>query len=58
LARNDADFPSPINESKAANRANKVEPQANSGILIFSLVDRALSAAINEESIDDCHGLP
>jgi hypothetical protein len=39
-------------------RANKVEPQANSGILIFCLVDRALSAAINEESIDDCHGLP
>ena len=28
LARNDADFPSPINESKAANRANKVEPNS------------------------------
>jgi len=28
LARNDADFPSPINESKAANRANKVEPKS------------------------------
>jgi len=28
LARNDADFPSPINESKAANKANKVEPNS------------------------------
>jgi hypothetical protein len=28
LARNDVDFPSPINESKAANRANKVEPNS------------------------------
>jgi hypothetical protein len=28
LARNDADFPSPINESKATNKANKVEPNS------------------------------
>ena len=28
LARNDAGFPSPINESKAANKANKVEPNS------------------------------
>ncbi len=28
LARNDADYPSPINESKAANKASKVEPNS------------------------------
>jgi hypothetical protein len=28
LARNDADFPSPINESKTANKAGKVEPNS------------------------------
>lgn len=28
LARNDADYPSPINESKAANKAGKVEPNS------------------------------
>ena len=28
LARNDTDFPSPINESKAANKASKVEPNS------------------------------
>jgi hypothetical protein len=28
LARNDSDYPSPINESKAANKASKVEPNS------------------------------